>query len=227
MTRVRSQMAGNSRASLAFYTFVHFFVVRVFAGLWNRTTVEGTENIPAEGAYILAPVHRSNMDTPYAAATSRRRLRFMGKDSLWKAKLPGWVLSALGGFPVSRGTIDREALSRCTEVLEGGEPLVVFPEGERKSGPVVQPLFEGAAYLAARAGVPIVPVGIGGSERAMPKGAHFIRPTKVAIVIGEPLRVDGAGDAGKRVPREAIRELTLQLHEELQRLFDIAQIRAG
>jgi len=219
-------MAGNSRASLAFYAFARFLTFDVFAGLWNRTRVEGAEHVPTEGPFILAPVHRSNMDTPYAAATTRRRLRFMGKDSLWKAKVPAWTLSALGGFPVSRGTVDREALRRCTEVLQAGEPLVVFPEGERKSGPVVQPLFEGAAYLAARAGVPIVPVGIGGSERAMPKGARFIRPTKVVVVVGEPLRLE-ASDGGARVPREATRELTARLHDELQRLFDTAQIRAS
>ena len=61
-------------------------------------------------------------------------------------------------------------------MLERGEPLVLFPEGERKCGPIVQPLFDGAAYIAVKAGVPIVPVGIGGSERAMPKGAKFIYP---------------------------------------------------
>src|SRR4051794_25210731 len=134
MTRVRATMAGNSRSALAFYALVRFIVVSTFAGLWNRTSVEGAEHVPPTGAFVLAPVHRSNMDTPYAAATSRRRLRFMGKDSLWKNPLSAWVLSALGGFPVSRGTIDREALRRCLEVLQSGEPLVVFPEGERKSG---------------------------------------------------------------------------------------------
>jgi len=130
-------MAGNSRASLAFYSLGRFLTVGLVAGLWNRISVEGAEHVPTEGAFILAPVHRSNMDTPYAAATTRRRLRFMGKDSLWKTKPAAWLLSALGGFPVTRGTADREALQRCLEVLAGGEPLVVFPEGERKSGPVV------------------------------------------------------------------------------------------
>ena len=74
----------------------------------------------------------------------------MGKDSLWKRQPAAWVLSALGGFPVTRGTADREALKRCIAVLEAGEPLVLFPEGERKSGPIVQPLFDGAAYVAAQ-----------------------------------------------------------------------------
>ena len=224
MTKIRAHMAGAGPAERAFYALGRVLSVDLFARLWNRVTVEGRENVPATGAFVLAPVHRSNMDTPYAACSTRRRLRFMGKDSLWKSKPAGWLLSALGGFPVSRGSADREALRRCAAVLESGEPLVVFPEGERKSGPVVAPLFEGAAYLAARAGVPVVPVGIGGSERAMPKGARFIRPRKVAVVVGEPM---WAKSDGGRVPRPAIHELTAQLHEELQRLFDRAQIRAG
>ena len=66
---------------------------------------------------------------------------------------------------------------------------MLFPEGERKAGPVVQPLFDGAAYVAAKAGVPIIPVGIGGCERAMPKGAKFIFPRKVHVIVGEPIQV--------------------------------------
>ena len=72
----------------------------------------------------------------------------MGADKYWKNRAFGRLLTALGGFPVTRGTADREALKRCIAVLEGGEPLVLFPEGERKSGPIVQPLFDGAAYVA-------------------------------------------------------------------------------
>jgi len=223
VTRVKSHIVGQSLASRLFYSLART-LVGAFVRIWNRATMEGRENIPTSGAFVLAPVHRSNMDTPYASLTTRRRLRFMGKDSLWKNKAAGWFLSALGGFPVSRGTADREALRRCAEVLAAGEPLVVFAEGERKSGPVVAPLFEGAAYLAARAGVPVVPVGIGGSERVMPKGARMIRPRKVTLVIGKPLYVENDGG---RVPRQAIHDLTNRLHEELQRLFDQAQIRAG
>jgi 1-acyl-sn-glycerol-3-phosphate acyltransferase len=148
----------------------------------------------------------------------------MGKDSLWKLRPFGWLLSALGGFPVTRGSADREALRRCLDVLQTGEPLVLFPEGERKSGPLVQPLFDGAAYLASRANVPIVPVGIGGSERAMPKGARWIKPVKVHVVVGAPMYAPSHD--GRRSTRAEMKALTEELHEVLQKLFDEARVRA-
>lgn len=190
-----------------------------------RLRVEGRENLP-DGPFILAPVHRSNIDTPLAGAITKRRMCFLGKDSMWKYKASAWLFNNLGGVPVRRGTSDREALRKCMEVLQRGEPLVIFPEGGRRSGPVLEPLQEGAAYLAVKAGVPIVPVGIGGSERAMPKGAKLMRPTRVRIVVGEPLRPPAPIEGG-RAPRRAVRELNERLHGEIQRLFDEAQLKAG
>ena len=223
MTKVETFLAGQGPASRAAY-FVTRVVVCGFTRGWTRMGIVGREHIPTSGAYVLAPVHRSNMDTPISACVSRRRLRFMGKDSLWKHQPAAWILSALGGFPVARGTADREALHRCIGVLRAGEPLVLFPEGERKSGPTVQPLFDGAAYVALKAGVPIVPVGIAGSEAVMPKGAKMIRPAKVHVIIGAPI-LPRASVGGARVPRSAIRDVTAELHETLQRLFDDATAR--
>ena len=127
---------------------------------------------------------------------------------------------------MTRGSADREALRRCVAVLEAGEPVVLFPEGERKSGPTVQPLFDGAVYVALRAGVPIVPVGIGGSERVMPKGARFIHPHKVQVIVGEPIEAPPPSESG-RVARSSIRRHSDELHATLQRLFDEAQDRVG
>jgi 1-acyl-sn-glycerol-3-phosphate acyltransferase len=152
-------------------------------------------------------------------------MRFMGKDSMWKRQPLNWMLSALGAFPVTRGSADREAIVRAIQVLKSGEPLVLFPEGERKSGPIVQPLMDGAAYVACKAGVSIIPVGIGGSERVMGKGAKFIYPRKLVVIIGKPIPVPASVDG--RMPRSAVREVTAQLHEQLQTLFDEAQNKCG
>jgi 1-acyl-sn-glycerol-3-phosphate acyltransferase len=192
--------------------------------VYFRVRVEGRENVPRRGACIIAPVHRSNLDTPILGFITRRRMRYMGKDTLWKNKAMAWFASALGGFPVVRGSADREALRACQAVIERGEPLVMFPEGTRKSGPVIQEIFDGPAFVASRTGAPIIPVGIGGSERVMPRGAKWIRPKKIVLIVGAPIippPIDG------RVPRRVVSELSEQLHVSLQQLFDEADVKAG
>jgi 1-acyl-sn-glycerol-3-phosphate acyltransferase len=197
-----------------------------FCRLYWRMSVDGREHIPATGAFVLAPVHRSNVDFAIASTLTKRRMRFMGKDSLFKIKPIAAFFSALGAYPVHRGAADREALRRTIAMIEGGEPVVIFPEGTRQTGPEVQPLFEGAAYVATRTGIPIVPVGIGGSEKAMPKGSKLLYPAKVAVVIG-PVLHPPAAEEGKRTSRRAIHELTTQLHTEIQKLFDAAQAKVS
>lgn len=211
------QLSLSQRAIYRFWWVVSQLIARSYF----RLRITGAQHVPSNGAFILAPVHRSNLDTPIVALVGRRQMRFMGKESLWKRPAGGWFLTALGGFPVRRGNADREALRACEEVLRRGEPLVVFPEGTRQSGPHLCELFDGPAYLACRVGVPIVPVGLAGTERAMPKGKKLPRPTATRLLIGEPLHPPrGAGS--ERVPRREVRALTERLGEELQRLMDEA-----
>ena len=224
MTAIESFLVDQSLWSKAMYQFCKAGTTGIIR-IVTRMRVEGKENLPRTGGYVLAPVHRSYVDTPIAAGVARRRLRFMGKDTMWKKRWSAWLLSTVGGFPVTRGRSDIEALKRAVYVLQQGEPLVMFPEGERKSGPIVQPLFEGAAFIAARTGVPIIPVGIGGSERVMPKGAKMIYPRKVCVIIGKPI-LPNVGQTG-RAPRSEVKRLTEQLHQDLQELFDRAQVKAG
>ncbi len=213
-----------TRFERAFYTVVRT-IVTWFSKVFWRLDVRGTEHLPA-GPFVLAPVHRSNIDFLLAATVTPRRMRYMGKHTIWKYPRLGRAFTALGAFPVHRGSADREALRRCEAALSGGEPLVMFPEGTRRSGPVVEDLFDGPAFVAARAGVPIVPVGIGGSEAAMPRGAKGIRPVKIVLVVGEPIPAP-AGEDGKRPSRRQIGDTTERLRMRVQELFDEAQGLAG
>lgn len=208
------------------YTVVRFLVAVVNRLYW-RATFEGREHIPATGAYVLAPVHRSNIDFALVSSVTRRRQRYMGKEELWTFAPLGWFISVLGAYPVRRGAADREALAATLAMLEAGEPVVLFPEGTRRSGPVVTDLFEGASYVAARAGVPIVPVGIGGSERALGKGARLPRPVRVHVKVGAPIAPPPPRQGSSRPSRRAIQALTVQLHAELQVLFDEARSHLG
>ena len=214
-----------SRGTRFWYAVVRGLILLV-AKLLGRIQVIGAEKIPATGAFVLAPVHRSNVDFALTSVITRRPMRFMGKDSIWKVRALGRFVSMLGAFPVHRGQADRDALKASSEIVAGGSPLVLFPEGTRMSGPVVQELFDGAAYVAAKAGIPIVPVGIGGSERMMPKGAKLPRPGKLVLIVGDPIAPPARTEGG-RVPRSAVGQITEDLHGVLQDLFDEAQERAG
>ena len=221
-TRSRYRQSWPSRVA---YHIV-WMAISAGARLMFRLRVEGEENFPP-GPFVLAPVHRSVIDTPIAALLTRRRLRFMGKETLWESKALGMFLSVLGGFPVERGTADRSALRAAADVLALGEPLVMFPEGTRQDGPRVRrsDMLDGPAFVASRAGVPIVPVGLGGTVRALPVGSKIPRPVKVAAVVGNP--ISPPPKLGGRVPRRSVRQLTDQLFTELDDLYSEARSIAG
>jgi len=203
-----------------FYRFAHHVVV-TFLRIWFRPRVLGGDNIPDAGPVILAPVHRSFADFAFAAAVTDRKLFFMAKDSLWRSRALGKLLVTLGAFPVHRGSADREALQRAQEVLEQGQVLVMFPEGTRQEGPVVQPLLDGVAFLAGRTGAQTVPIGIAGSDIAMAKGSRIPKPLGIVVVVGEALAPPSRPEGG-RVPRSKVHEATARLGQAIQAVYDRA-----
>lgn len=208
------------------YGIVRFLIWLAAKLLW-RISFEGLENIPRTGAFVMAPVHRSFIDFGLVSGATRRPMGYMGKESLWKNKYFGAFITHLGAYPVNRGAPDRASLNRTLELLESGKPLVLFPEGTRRSGPVIEHLHEGASYVAAKAGVPVIPVGIGGSERALPKGKALPRPVKIHILVGEPLVPPPTVEGARHPSRRALKDFTVHLQGVLQDLFDRAQRTAG
>jgi 1-acyl-sn-glycerol-3-phosphate acyltransferase len=202
---------------------------RIFTGvMWLlfRPKVVGKQYVPARGPVILAPVHRSFADFGFAAFCTKRKLFFMTKDSMWERKWLGRLLLYVGAFPVHRESADREALQRAEEVLKRGEVLVLFPEGTRRAGTVIEDLMEGAAFLSARTGAPIVPIGIGGSDLAMPKGKTLPKPLTIQVVIG-PAIPPPARTGGGRVSRSSVHAATAELVAKLQAVYDEARAKTG
>ena len=191
-----------------------------------RPKVVGKQYVPATGPVILAPVHRSFADFGFAAFCTKRKLFFMTKDSMWKNKWLGRLLLYVGAFPVHRESADREALQRAEEVLKQGQVLVIFPEGTRREGAAIENLMEGAAFLSARTGAPIVPIGIGASDLSMPKGSAVPKPYTIHLEIG-PALPPPARTGGGRVSRSAVHATTEELVEQLQRVYDVAKARTG
>jgi 1-acyl-sn-glycerol-3-phosphate acyltransferase len=191
-----------------------------------RPKVVGRQYVPDSGPVILAPVHRSFADFGFTAFCTKRKLFFMTKDSMWEKKWLGQLLLYVGAFPVHRESADREALQRAEEVLKRGEVLVLFPEGTRRAGPVIEDLMEGAAFLSARTGAPIVPIGIGGSDLAMPKGKTIPKPLTIQVVIG-PAIPPPARTGGGRVSRSSVHAATADLVVKLQAVYDEARAKTG
>ena len=205
------------------YRVVRLLVMAVFRPLF-RVRIVGADRLPRTGAYIVAPTHRSITDVPFTSFVTTRTIRFLAKEELLSTPVGSWLFRNLGAVPVERGSADRAALRALEQVLRDGDPVALFPEGTRSEGVRLAPLYDGAAFLAVKLGVPIVPIGIGGSEHILPKGSVLPRLHKVVVVVGDPLsppRLDG----GSR--RRAATKLTDELATELQRCFDEALHRAG
>ena len=102
-------------------------------------------------------------------------------------------------------------------MLEQGASIIVFPEGTRQTGDIVGETYDGAAFLAARTGAKVIPVGIGGTEPALPPGSKFPKRTRVRIVVGEPMELVSVD--GGRVPTSVRKKFTEDLRTELQKVF--------
>ena len=203
---------------MTLYRFMRFFVVG-YVRVVYRVRVVGIEHVPRSGPYIIAPSHRSMLDIPLAGAITTRRIRFMGKAPLFRVPVLGAIFRALGGFPVERDGGDVGPVRDSLRILHEGEPLVVYPEGSRQRGRDIAPLQPGAAYLAAKAGVPIVPLGIAGAEETFrTRPGRLPGFGRIIVVVGEP--IPPPARQGSIVKRSAVDELTATLHERLQKLLD-------
>ncbi|HQT99487.1 MAG TPA: lysophospholipid acyltransferase family protein [Acidimicrobiales bacterium] len=197
-------------------------LVTVLAKVLFRPSIEGAERIPANGPVIVAPIHRSNADFAVSVFLSPRKVFFMAKHTLFSVPILGPLLIRVGAFPVRRGSADRESMGRAEAVLRRGQALVLFPEGTRKEGLHVEPLHDGAMFVAARTGAWVVPVGIGGTERAMPHGAKFPRLVKVHVIVGEPIAPPSSEG---RVSRTQIAAKTEELRAALETVYQEAMSR--
>jgi len=171
----------------AWYDFVRWFVRNTFFRYTGGLKGIGKENVPKTGAVIIAPYHVSNLDPPAVACTCPRRLNFMAKEELFKVPILGPIIRSLDAFPLKRGEGDAEAIRHAIAQLEAGKTIIIFPEGSRGDGVHIQPLTKGATMLARRTGAQVVPVGVVGTHKILPKGrSKPKRGTKVVVAYGTP-----------------------------------------
>ena len=167
-------------------------MARALFALLTRWEVRGRENILSQGPVLVVANHLNLTDPPLLGISLGRKAMFMAKEELFRSPLSAYFVGSFGSFPVHRGRLDRKALRQAQQVLTDGLALVMFPEATRSKSARLQPAYPGSALIAMRSGVPILPVGIIGTEKVKGIGWIFRRP-RITVNIGRPFYLPSGG----------------------------------
>jgi 1-acyl-sn-glycerol-3-phosphate acyltransferase len=190
-----------------FYRFVRL-TCRMLLFLMRRWEVHGKEHIPAAGGLVVAANHASYWDPPVVGCLTERPVYFMAKSELFAIPLIGTAIKKLGAFPVYRNRMDRKAVRTALKYLAEGKVVGIFPEGTRShTEELLQPHF-GAAMLALKSNVPVLPVAISGSRGVL---------GKVRVFIGKPLYFSAGGSS--RPDKSRLEDVSRQIMSEIAGLL--------
>ncbi len=181
---------------------------KIFCILYLRLRVKGIEHIPPEGGFILAGNHVSFLDPVAFGVSCPRLLNYMARDTLFKIPIFGSMIKSFYAFPLKRNSSDIGAIKEALRRLKKGGGLLVFPQGTRGLTREVGEGFVGVGFLARKSGSPVIPAYVKGTNRAMPKGAKFIKPRRIKVIFGESLSFPkDRNTSDKDFTREIIRRI--------------------
>ena len=198
------------KQSKVFYFIVKNFF-RILLMIYNRCSSRWLEKLSPSEKFIVACNHASNLDPLIVGCFFPRMLRYLAKEELFTGWFLGTCIKALGAVPVSRSSNASAAgaLKGFMKLYQEGSDVLIFPEGGRTLDGKLQPLEAGVALIAAHEHAPILPVFIHASFRAMPPGSAFVKPTKLRVTFGKPLRFsDEVYDSkqGRKIIMDALTE---------------------
>jgi 1-acyl-sn-glycerol-3-phosphate acyltransferase len=192
-------------------------LIRFLFWIFTELEVDGLENVPQAGPVLLVSNHVNLMDPIVPIGVLKRRVSFMAKEEIFEWPIMGTWFKALDLVSVARGSIaSRRAIQRAEELLARGWIVGVYPEGTRSRQPGMGPAHHGAALLAMRNGIPILPVAITGTHMVLQEGKSFPRRNPVAVRFGETFRVDKVTG---RIDRQAMQELTERIMRRIAALL--------
>jgi 1-acyl-sn-glycerol-3-phosphate acyltransferase len=169
----------------SFVYWLSKFGARAFAKVWLRHRAEGAQHVPAEGPVLLVANHTSYLDPLVVGICLPRSVAYLAQAGLARLAPLRWWMAKVGVTLIDRTAPSKTALRLVADSLRAGEVVGLFAEGTRSRDGRIAPFRSGVEFLARRAGV-VVPVGVDGAVRAMPRGCWFPRPRKVVVRIGEP-----------------------------------------
>ncbi len=177
--------------------------------------VRGAENLRKYPVAVYAANHTSYMDTPVIFAALPFQFRILARKQLWPIAFIGWYLDRSGQIPIDTANphASMASLGGGVKALRSGVPIFVFPEGGRTSDGELRPFLSGAAYLAIRAQVPLVPIALSGVYDLLPIHTRHFYPGELTLSVGEPIETKGM------TPRQT-NELTAELRLAIQSLLE-------
>lgn len=219
-----SPAIGPDAPAWRFARFLRVSVGRFLLAIYRVRLIDA-HNIPVSGGFILAGNHVSYLDPALLWCVMPRETHFVAKSELFENRVLGWFLQNVWTMPITRASADREAITRATALLVGGEPVGMFPEGTRRrpgsaANDDLGEAHSGVAFIAMRAGVPVVPVGIVGTDKALPAGAKIPRFPRVTIRIGEPVHPDSFTEGGRK---EKLAAMTAEIMNRIAAARDGAE----
>lgn len=203
------------------HRFARWWAMGACWGGGGKVTIRGLEHLQGDRAQVLVANHQSYFDI--FALTSRLPIQFrwLAKGSLFRVPLLGWAMRRAGYLSIERSNRRQayRSLMQAIERLKGGRSVILFPEGGRSFDGILQPFRRGGLVAALRAGVPLVPITIEGSNRVM--GAdRWIRPGRIQVIIGQPIQASGKGREEEERLLERIREEISTTLEGLRQVAD-------
>jgi 1-acyl-sn-glycerol-3-phosphate acyltransferase len=215
----------NQTLSLLCYNNLHmvYYFLRTFISglskLAMRCKVEGKSNLPKHSACIVVANHVNLLDSPMLGVSLGRKVYFLAKAELWDSRIIGWLVGKFGAVAVAKGRINRRAGRTALELLSDGEALIIYPEGKRSENGQLGQAYPGAALLAVKSNVLLVPVGVIGTRQLTGKW-WFLRRPKITLKIGQPFTLSASSDKpGKEETAQMTHEIMLHIAELLPREY--------
>lgn len=207
----------ESFASWTSYHLLKWSVVSPLLHTYFRINIHGADHVPPSGGAVAVSNHASFFDPPILSNCVGRPVAFMAKEELFKIPVFKQGIELYGAYPVSRSKSDRNALRAGMTALDSGWIAAVFLQGTRSPDARVTNPKLGAAWIAAKAQVPLLPISLWGTEQILTKGSFFPKPVPLTVRIGEIISPPASTN------KEDLRIVTSQCAEIINSLHDLGR----